>query len=413
MKHLVLIGDGIADFPCEELDGRTPLEVAFTPSMDEVAATGLSGLFCPIPDDLPPGSAVGNLSLFGYDPHEAFAGRAPFEAANQGITLGSNQIAFRCNLVTLEGGVMCDFTSGHISTQEGTELVASLNANLREYPVIFSAGVSYRHLTIVSATGDLLGNLEDVKCTPPHDISGAPYVQHLPEGPGSDLLCRLMKASEPVLANHPVNAARIAAGKPPATSIWLWGQGRAPSMRTYADLFQIRGAVISAVDLVKGIGVCAGLEIINVPGATGYLDTNYAGKVSAALEALRWVDFVYLHVEAPDEASHEGRVAVKIRAIEDFDAYVVAPCLERVRKQRAFRLLVASDHVTALSTRTHAHGPVPFAACGAGIVPNDAKAFSERDAQGTGILIAQGHTLVPYFLRTDTVDLPALNHASK
>ena len=413
MKYLVLLGDGMADFPLPELEGRTPLEVAFTPSMDEAARLGVCGLFCPIPEGCPPGSDVGNLSLFGYDPCETYTGRAPLEAANQGIVFQPDQIAFRCNLVTLENGVMQDFTSGHIPTEEAAALIQALSAELTGFPATFSPGVSYRHLTIISATPEELADLEALKCTPPHDITGRPYEEHLPSGPGSEFIVALMQASRPILAAHPVNAARVASGHPPATSIWLWGQGRAPRLQPYRNRFGLSGAVISAVDLVNGIGVSAGLRVIKVPGATGYLDTNYKGKVSAALEALKQVDFVYVHIEAPDETSHEGRLDLKIRAIEDFDAYVVAPCLEHLQHHPHMRILVAPDHITAISTRTHEQGPVPFALCGEGVTPNACASYSERAAQETGILLTHGHTLVAHMLRAPMIDFSTLNRVAE
>ncbi|MFA6242166.1 MAG: cofactor-independent phosphoglycerate mutase, partial [Candidatus Hydrogenedentales bacterium] len=345
MKFLVLLGDGMADFPIPELGGRTPLEAAKTPAMDEVARTGICGLFKPIPDDLPPGSDIGNLSVFGYDPHAAFTGRAPFEAAQQGIRLGPEDIAFRCNLVTLKDGVMSSFTSGHISSPEGAEIIASLNAAMSDFPIAFNPGVSYRHIAVIKegkVSGDALATVE---CTPPHNISDQAYAPYLPNGPAGEFIRALMARSTEVLKGHPVNEARIAAGKPPATSIWLWGQGRAPRMPSFRERFGIDGAVVSAVDLVKGIGVCAGLEVLKVPGATAYLDTDYEGKVAAALGALERVDFAYLHVEAPDETAHEGRLDLKLQAIEDFDRRVVAPCLEYARDRGDVRILVAPDHI--------------------------------------------------------------------
>lgn len=408
MKFLALIGDGMADFPLPELDGRTPLEVAFTPSMDEVAARGLTGLSFPIPEGLPPGSDIGNLSLFGYNPHETYTGRAPLEAANQGLTLRPDQVAFRCNLVTLHDGVMQDFTAGHISSEEGAALIASLKSGLSSFPVFFSAGVSYRHISIITAKTASVEELVAISCTPPHDITGREYASNLPSGHGAQVVLDLMEASQSILAGHPVNEARIAAGKLPANSIWLWGQGRAPSLTPYKNRFNIGGAVISAVDLVKGIGLCAGLEAIKIPGATGYLDTNYKGKVAAALEALRLHDFVYLHVEAPDETSHEGKLNLKIKAIEDFDAQVVAPCLDHMRNRKDFRLLVSPDHVTSLHTKTHALGAVPFAACGGGIASGPVKYYSEKAAGDSGIVITDGYKLVPHLLTSPTVEAAGL-----
>jgi len=413
LKYLILVGDGMADYPLPDLEGRTPLEAANIPAMDEIARIGASGMFWPIPDGLPAGSDIGNLSLFGYDPHETFTGRAPLEAANQGITLKPDQIAFRCNLVTLQDHIMHDFTSGHISSEEAAQLIADLDSQLVRFSAHFSPGVSYRHLIIITADQDVLSDLQDLSCTPPHDITGRPVADYLPKGKGSEQLLELMEASWPVLADHPVNCARIDAGKPAATSIWLWGQGRTPSMSSYRERFDLSGAVISAVDLIRGIGVCSGLEVVNVPGATGYLDTNYEGKVSAALEALDRLDFVYLHVEAPDETSHEGRIDLKIRAIEEFDSKVVSPCFEHVRAKGDCRLLVAPDHVTSIQTRTHAGGPVPFALCGAGVPPDRVTAFSERAADLSGIRLTKGHTLVCHMLRTPLVDLAALNRLNK
>lgn len=409
MKYLILVGDGMADFPLPENEGRTPLEIASTPAMDEMAREGILGLFCPIPDDMPPGSDVGNLSLFGYDPRGAYTGRAPFEAANQGIALKPGQIAFRCNLVTLADGRMADFTSGHISSEEAAILIVELNKHLAgKFPVSFSAGVSYRHILIATPQNVSVEELARLACTPPHDITGQSYDGYLPEGAGSDFVRALMDASRPVLDGHPVNKARIAAGKPPATSIWLWGQGLTPAIDSYKDRFGLSGAVISAVDLVKGIGVCAGLEVINVPGATGYLDTDYAGKVAAAIKALERHDFVYVHVEAPDETSHQGQLDLKVQAIAEFDANVVAPCLNFARSRSDVRLVVAPDHVTALSTRTHAHGPVPFVVFGAGVSPNGAHAYSERAAANTQLLISSGHMLMQHTLRDHTLDAAVL-----
>jgi 2,3-bisphosphoglycerate-independent phosphoglycerate mutase len=413
VKYLFLIGDGMADFPLDELNGRTPLEVAFTPSMDEVATNGQLGLFCPIPDGLPPGSDIGNLSLFGFNPRETFSGRAPLEAANQGITLRPDQVAFRCNLVCIRDGVMVDFTSGHISTEEASALIAALKTHFAHAPVFFSPGVSYRHITIVTAQDVSVDDLVALSCTPPHDITGQAVDEYLPKGAAQEFVRGLMDASRPVLADHPTNLARIQAGKLPATTIWLWGQGRAPAIPSYRSKYGLTGAVISAVDLVKGIGACAGLEAVNVPGATGYLDTNYKGKVSAALECLRRHDFVYLHVEAPDETSHEGKLPLKIKAIEDFDANVVAPCLEYARNHPNVRLLVAPDHVTSLKIKTHAPGPVPFAIQGPGIAAGAGKSYSEAAAKETGVYLSEGYTLVSHVLQAREITAESLNGQNK
>ncbi len=405
MKYIVLLGDGMADHPLDALNNRTPIEAAHTPHMDRIAALGCSGLFCPIPEGMPPGSDVGNLSLFGYDPRVSFSGRAAIEAANQGITLEEDEVAFRCNLVTLDDGVMQDFTAGHITTEEAREIIASLNDALgNEFPIVFHAGVSYRHTGVIraSAAYDVDG-LVATQCEPPHNITDQNYAPWLPDGPGAALLRTLIDASQPVLRDHPVNVARRAAGKAPATALWPWGQGRALTLTPYRDLFGLTGAVISAVDLVKGLGVCAGLEVVDVPGATGWLDTNYEGKVDAAITALNRHDFVYLHVEAPDEAAHQGSVELKIQAVEDFDARIVAPFLLYLESHPDARLLVAPDHFTLISTKTHAGGPVPFAMCGQGVTSDAVTQYGETHAATTGTFIKNGYQLTHQFLQDKTV----------
>ncbi len=407
MKYIILLGDGMADHPLDVLDGRTPIEAARTPNLDRIAAKGATGLFCPIPEGMPAGSDVGNLSLFGYDPRVSFSGRAAIEAANQGIVLAEDEVAFRCNLVCLEDGAMKDFTAGHISTEEADRIMASLNERFADtFPIVFHTGVSYRHTGVIKAS-DFCStqDLVDTACEPPHNISDQAYAPHLPSGPAAPLLWALMEASEPVLRDHPVNRERRAAGKTPATTLWPWGQGRALTLESYRERFGLTGAVISAVDLVKGIGVCAGLEVLNVPGATGWIDTNYEGKAAAALAALERCDFVYLHVEAPDEAAHQGSVELKIRAIEEFDARIAAPFLDYLESHPETRLLAAPDHFTLISTKTHAGGPVPFAVCGGGVVPDGAMVYGERAAAATGLLIEDGFSLIHRFIKDRPLDL--------
>jgi len=409
VKYLVLLGDGMADFPIPELDGRTPLEAARTPAMDAIAQAGICALFKPIPDDLPPGSDIGNLTMFGYNPHETFTGRAPLEAARQGIKLTADDVAFRCNLVTLENGRMKSFTAGHISTEEAAQIIPTLNNAFAKYPITLYPGVSYRHLGIVRAGELSLEDLSAAKCEPPHNITDQEYTPYLPSGSAGSFLRELIERSHGVLADHPVCRERVARGELAPTSVWLWGQGRSPSLRPFYDRFGIRGAVVSAVDLVNGIGVCAGLEVLNVPGATGYLDTNYEGKVAATLEALERVDFAYLHIEATDETSHEGKLDLKLRAIEDFDSRVVAPCLAYAKERGDVRVLVAPDHVTALSTKTHAGGPVPFALCGPGIKPNGAACYSEPEGTKAGVLFPEGHELLPAIIQKPIITASAIN----
>lgn len=405
MKYMVLLGDGMADWPLPAYEGRTPLQVAHTPALDRLARQGITGLFCPIPEGLPPGSDVGNLSLFGYDPRTTFGGRAPIEAANQGIPMNEDQVAFRCNLVTLADGVMQDFTAGHITSAEGARLMASLNDRLpKRFPAVFHPGVSYRHLTVLTATPSCtVDHCIALTCEPPHNITGQAYTPFLPKGEAAALVMDLMACAQEILRDHPVNAARIQDGLAPANSIWLWGQGKSPAMATYQDKFGITGAVISAVDLVKGIGKLAGLEVIDVPGATGWIDTNYEGKITAGLKALETHDFIYIHIEAPDEAAHQGRADLKIRAIEDFDRFIVGPALAYQEKHPDCRILAAPDHFTTIETKTHAGGPLPFALSGPGIVPNGGLAYSEADAAQTGLVLPDAHTLVARMFQDPTI----------
>ncbi len=397
MKYIVLLGDGMSDQPIDSLGGRTPLQFARTPAMDHMAKCGLLGLARTIPPGYPPGSDVANLSVFGYDPRVCYSGRSPLEAASMGVQLGVDDVAFRMNLVHLdtESGVtrMGDYSAGHITSEEARELVLALGESLGTSEFEFHPGVSYRHLLVWR------GGKDRMQLTPPHDISGRPVESFLPKGEGADVLRRLMTASQSILAAHPLHEKRRAAGKIPANSLWLWGQGKAPRMETYRDKFGLSGAVISAVDLIRGIGVCAGLEIIRVPGATGYLDTNYQGKVEAALAALERHDFVYLHVEAPDESSHSGNMEHKLQAIEDFDGKIVAPICEGIRKFADYRILCTPDHPTPLSLMTHTADPVPFIIySGETVVKADIAGYDELAAAKTGFFVEEGYRLMELLL---------------
>ncbi len=374
MKYAFLVGDGMSDYPVPELGGKTPLEFARIPNMDRLAARGRVGRVQTIPEGMAPGSDVANLALLGYDPSVSYSGRGPIEAASLGVKLDEDDTAFRCNLVTLRDGRMVDYSSGHITTEESRRLILELQPILDSERIRFFPGISYRHLTVIKDFP------EGLAATPPHDISRRPYEPHLPQGPGSDLILFLMARARPVLASSEVNRLRIAAGKSPASDIWLWGQGRAMKLRTLEERFGLRGSVISAVDLVNGLGVLAGLRVRKVAGATGYLGTNYAGKVAAARAALAEEDFVFLHVEAPDETGHEGSSAKKIQAIEEFDLHVVGEILKLADEIGDLRILVAPDHATPISTMTHAADPVPYAVCGPGVEPGGAEAFSEASA---------------------------------
>ena len=393
MKYIILVGDGMADYPIPELGDKTPLQVADTTNMDLVARNGICGLVKTIPDNMPPGSDVANTSVLGYDPEIYFTGRGPLEAGSMGIKLDRDDVAYRCNVVAVKDGIMVDYSSGHISSGESRELIELVDAKLSTKEIKFHAGVSYRHLLVHT------GGSESLKCTPPHDITDEPYGEYLPTGEGQEIIRELMEQSRDILAEHPVNKKRVAAGKNPGNMIWPWGQGRAPDMPTLAEQYGFTGSVISAVDLIRGIGHYAGLDIIEVLGATGYLDTNYLGKAEYALESLRDKDFVWVHVEAPDEASHAGDIAAKVKAIENFDGKVVGTILRGMEeKGEAYRLLVLPDHLTPISIRTHAHGAVPFAACGTGIESDSVNSFCEADAESGGTLFEKGHTLLTYLV---------------
>lgn len=357
MKYLILVGDGMGDLPIAELGNRTPLAAAQTPAMDYLAENGELYMLRTVPDGYPPGSDVANLSLAGYLPSECYTGRAPLEAASMGVNLAHGEIAFRCNLVTTaandNGGLtMVDYSAGHISNQEAAQLIAALDQELSNDLIRLYPGVSYRHLLIYK------GDVDGLVTVPPHDHLDQDVTEYRDRYKKIPALAELMDKATLVLANHPVNQARVAKGKNPANGIWLWGEGKAPSMRTLQQQFGVSGGLISAVDLLKGIGVYAGMEIVNVPGATGYLDTNYQGKVDGALAVLEKHDLVFVHVEAPDEAGHQGLRDEKIQAIEDFDQRIVQPILDGLGGID-FRLAVAMDHFTPLAIRTHSAQPVP------------------------------------------------------
>ncbi len=396
MKVIILLGDGMSDVPYSELGNKSPLQYAATPNMDFLAQHGQVGLAHTVPGGLPPGSDVANLSVFGYDPSTCYTGRSPLEAISMGVVLGPDDVAFRMNLVTLrpQGSsvYMQDFSAGHISTLEARELVETLQKELGSPEIEFHAGVGYRHLMVWR------GGKDGMRSTPPHDISGKAVRDSLPSGDGADMLNNIMNHAQMVLHSHPVNVRRKEQGNLPANSVWLWGHGKTPRIETYREKFGVTGAVISAVDLIKGIGICAGLDIINVEGATGYIDTNYLGKGQAALAALENHDFVYVHVEAPDEASHAGNMQHKLQAIEDFDRQVVGTVLEGIKKFDDYVILCMPDHPTPVKLMTHTSDPVPFVIYRSGGGEwNGAASYDEAQAKGTGLLV-DGHTLLPRLL---------------
>lgn len=354
MKYIVCIPDGVADSLQDYPTGDTPMRMAHTPTLDALADHGVVGWAKTVPDACSPGSDVACLSIFGYDPEVYYTGRSPLEAVSMGIDLGDN-LAFRCNLVTVEDGVMKDFTAGHISTEEADQIIQALNAELRSPSIRFYTGVQYRHALVTPA------DWQDCTCTPPHDIQEQLVLPSLPQGPAAVLVLDLMNRSKMILANHPVNLARRKTGKRPVTQIWLWGQGTSPKLPLYSERCGLRGAAISAVDLIKGIAMLAGLNVIEVKGATGLPDTNYEGKADAALTALEHGDFVCVHVEATDEMGHKGDEKMKTQAFTDFDQRLVRHIVEGLRaKNEPFRMLVMPDHPTPIRIRTHSKDPVPF-----------------------------------------------------
>jgi 2,3-bisphosphoglycerate-independent phosphoglycerate mutase len=413
MKYVVIVGDGMADYGIEGLGGKTPLMAAKTPHMDWLAKRGEIGLVRTIPKGFTPGSEIANLSIFGYDPHRYYTGRGPLEAASLGVRLDSKDIAFRCNLVTLqfEGSkiLMEDFSAGHISDGEARRVIVDLDREMGTREIRFYPGVSYRHLMVFQNGAAKFSALDRLELTPPHDITGKEIDSFLPrvggsEGSGGDRILSLMKKSQELLKNHPVNLDRKGKGLRLANSIWLWGQGRSPQMTTLEERFGIDGYVISAVHLLKGIGILAGLEVLEVPGATGYFDTNYEGKAEYALKGLKEKDFVYVHVEAPDEAGHMGDLRLKIEMIETFDEKIVGAILRGLKSFERYRVLVLPDHPTPLSMRTHAADPVPYVIYSSEkALRNDSvEGFDEMTARKSRVFIERGFELIERFLKTQS-----------
>jgi len=397
MKYVVIVPDGMADLPVAELANKTPLQAANTTNMDFMANHGFVGLVQTIPEGMPPGSDIGNMALLGYDPRACHTGRSPLEAANQGIALGKGEIAFRCNLITVEDGKMADYSASHIQTKEAAILIEDLNKAIDLENVKFYPGKSYRHLLVMKVRNpqDYLS----IKTTPPHDILGKKIKEYLPQGKENGTLLSLMEKAQNLFADHPINNVRIDLGENPANQIWLWGQGVKPNLPLFKDKFGLSGAIISAVDLVNGIGKLAGLDVIDVPGATGYYDTNYLGKGEAALKALKKHDFVYVHIEAPDEAGHNGDAKAKTEAIERIDKDVIGTILNHFDEHDDVRILVLPDHPTPVSLRTHTSDPVGFIMYGKGIDQDGTKVFNEQAAAEKGLKFKSGEELIQYFLR--------------
>lgn len=398
MKYAIVIPDGCADEPQPSLGGKTPLQAARVPGMDAIAAAGVVGRANNVPDHLPPGSDVANLSLLGYNPVEHFTGRAPLEAAAQGIELGTDDWAIRCNLVTIEDQIMRDFTAGHISTPEAATLLKTAQQEIGSDFLQFVPGVSYRNLLLYRGRNRIAPFTHETRTTPPHDLTDKSVADDFPRGPGSDMLNELMSRSVKVFAEHPVNKQRRSDGKLPATNVWLWGLGKAPRLPSFRDLYGKSGQMITAVDLLRGLAVLIGWQRIAVPGATGYLDTDYSAKGRYAIEALASTDIICVHVEATDEASHEGNVTAKIQALEEIDRHIVRPLHSALQKLDQYRILISPDHPTPVRTKTHSHGFVPFTLAGTAIAPDEFTTYDEVSAGGSELCFDDGWRLMRYFL---------------
>lgn len=398
MKYAIVIPDGCADEPQDSLHGKTPLQAAAIPAMNAIADQGIVGRANNVPAHLPAGSDVATLSLLGYDPNTNFTGRAPLEAAAQGLQLGPQDWAVRCNLVTIHEQTMRDFTAGHISTEEAAELLKGVQSQLGGPTLEFVPGVSYRNLLLYRGATTPAPFTRETRTTPPHDLTDHSVADDFPRGPGSDLLNELMAGSMTIFAEHPVNQRRIAQGKLPATNVWLWGLGQAPRLQSFRELYGKSGKMITAVDLLRGLASLIGWGRIEVPGATGYIDTDYAAKGRYAVQALSTTDVICVHIEATDEASHEGKADLKIKALEQIDRHIVAPLHDALRAQGEYRILISPDHPTPIRTKTHSHGFVPWTIAGTGITRDQFTTYNEITAAQSNQSFEEGWRLMRYFL---------------
>jgi len=393
-KYAIIIPDGAADEPLEQFDNKTVLEAAQIPNMDKVSMLGRQGLVRTVPVDMEAGSDVAQMSLLGYDPQRYYTGRAPIEAVARNIRLSTDDWIFRCNLITIADGKMADHSAGHISTAEAGKLIKELDDQLGNEQIRFHTGVSYRHLLVFR------GLDFDIRTYPPHDHIGKAIEKILPRGKGAELLIDLMARSQQLFTNHDINKVRKDLGENQVSSIWLWGQGKRAQMERFQKRFGLKGVTITAVDLVRGLSKLIGFDLINVPGATGFIDTNYQGKASAAIEALKKYDIVFVHIEAPDEASHSGNAEMKKRAVEQIDKYIVGPVLEALQTYESWRILVMPDHPTPIRNCAHSPEPVPFAMAGDNISGILHTTFSEANAAKSGFRIDKGFELMEYFLKS-------------
>ncbi len=404
MKYIVMVADGMSDYPLEELGGRTPLESSRVPNMTFMAKEGVVGSAVTIPKGMTPASDVANLAILGYDPAKHYSGRGPLEAANMGIELGPDDVAFRCNLITEDKGALRDYSAGHITSKESGLLMKEIDKNLSSDNVKFYPGVSYRHLMVIKNGRNFDANgkkadLSKISYLPPHDITGRRIDKNLPKGKGAEFLIKLMTDSKAILGRHDINKVRVDLKENPGNMIWLWGQGTKPDLPSFKEKYGVTGSIISAVDLVNGIGKIIGLEPIKVPGATGYYDTNYQGKGDYAMASLEKKDFVFIHVEAPDEAGHNKDIRAKIAAIENFDRHIVGTALKHFKDKDNVRMIVLPDHATPISVGTHTTDPIPFVIYGAGIEPDSIMVFGENSAKSSRFTFSTGWQLMDYFMK--------------
>jgi len=398
MKYVVIIPDGAADHPIDILGGKTPLGAADTPYMDALAQQGLLGRVKTVPRGFIPSSDVANLSLLGYDPKVYYTGRGPLEAANLGVEIGENDLAFRCNLVTESEGMLLDYSAGHITDKEAKILIEAVGEKLGTKTIEFFFGTSYRNLMVIRDVSNL--HLDELKFFAPHDIMRKSIKKHLPRGKNNEVINKIMQGSKEVLRTHEINKVRVDLGENPANMIWLWGCGGRPTMPSFENKFGFKGAIVSAVDLIKGIGKIIKCRVLDVEGANGYYDTNYLGKAEAALAALEDLDFVFVHIEAPDEAGHNQDLRMKIACLERIDRLVIGTLVEKL-KGKDCRFLITPDHPTPVLLRTHTDEPVPFVVSGTGISGGKFFAYSEAEAQNSSLYFDSGPDLLKYFLRNE------------
>ncbi|MBC7328447.1 cofactor-independent phosphoglycerate mutase [bacterium] len=395
MKYVVIVGDGMADLPSEEIDWQTPLEYAYKPNMNRLASSALiGGLVQTVPEGMEPGSDVANMNILGYDPRKYYTGRGPLEAIAMDVPMNKEDVAFRCNLVSTDGERIIDYSAGHISSEEARKIIEILNEKLGSLKVQFYPGVSYRHLMVWRNGKD------ELLLTPPYNIVGQPFKPYLPQGESEEFLRSLIYNSYEILDKLEINKIRRDKGLQPANMIWLWGQGRLPNLPLFFLKWGLVGAVISAVDLIRGLGKAAGLQVINVPGATGYIDTNYKGKAEYALRALEQIDFVFIHIEAPDECGHLADLENKIRSIEEIDEKIVGTILRELPYiDEDFKILILPDHPTPVSVRTHTSDPVPFFIYSSEKPLKGEENFSERWGKEKDYFLEEGNKLIEIFLK--------------